>query len=52
MTDQDPMQDAFTEAVVSLMRILGIILLIIIVPLVLMGALGMLFFALGGTADH
>ncbi|WP_326601810.1 hypothetical protein [Streptomyces sp. NBC_01800] len=52
MTDQDPMRDALTEAGTSLLRTLGIILLIIIAPIVLMGAVGILFFALGGTVDH
>ncbi|WP_326630620.1 MULTISPECIES: hypothetical protein [unclassified Streptomyces] len=52
MTDQDPMRDALTEAGTSLMHTLGIILLIIVVPIVLMGALGLVFFALGGTVDH
>lgn len=52
MTDQDPMRDALTEAGTSLLRTLGIILLIIVAPIVLMGAVGILFFALGGTVDH
>ncbi|WP_406840009.1 hypothetical protein ACICHK_34725 [Streptomyces sp. AHU1] len=46
------MQDALTRAVTSLLRVLGITLLIIIVPFVLMMALVMLFFALGGTIVH
>ncbi|WP_405856071.1 hypothetical protein OG361_22205 [Streptomyces sp. NBC_00090] len=52
MTSQDPMRDALAEAGTSLMRTLGIILLIIVVPIVLLAALGMLFFVLGGTVDH
>jgi hypothetical protein len=52
MTDQDQMRDALTEARTSLLRTLGIILLIIIVPIVLMAAVGVLFFALGGPVDH
>ncbi|WOX24589.1 hypothetical protein [Streptomyces solicathayae] len=52
MTDQDPIRDTLTEAGTGLLRTLRIILLIIVVPIVLMGAVGMLFFALGGTVDH
>ncbi|MFF3352997.1 hypothetical protein ACFYWN_10175 [Streptomyces sp. NPDC002917] len=52
MADQDPIRDALTKAGTSLLRTLGIILLIIIVPIVLMAAAGMLFFALGVTIDH
>jgi len=36
MTDQEPVQDALYEAAASLMRTLGVILLIIVVPTVLL----------------
>ncbi|MFE7790651.1 hypothetical protein [Streptomyces sp. NPDC057460] len=52
MTDQEPMQDALYEAATGLMHTLAVILLIIVVPIVLMGAIGLLFFALGGVVDH
>ncbi|MER5475143.1 hypothetical protein [Streptomyces sp. NPDC002685] len=52
MTDQEPVQDALYEAATSLMRTLGVILLIIVAPIVLLGAIGMLFFALGAVVDH
>lgn len=52
MTDQEPVQDALSEAATSLMRTLGVILLTTVVPILLLGAIGMLFFASGGAIDH
>ncbi|MGY5035844.1 hypothetical protein ACWC9U_34510 [Streptomyces sp. 900116325] len=52
MTGQEPVQDALSEAPTSLMRTLGVILLIIFVPILLLGAIGMLLFASGGAVDH
>ncbi|MFF0290270.1 hypothetical protein [Streptomyces sp. NPDC005262] len=46
------MQDALHEATTGLMRTLAVILLIIVVPIVLMAAIGLLFFAVGGVVDH
>lgn len=43
MTSQDPMWGALSEAGASLMRTLGIILLIIVVPIALLVVSGMLF---------
>ncbi|MFB7241255.1 hypothetical protein ACFCYX_02140 [Streptomyces populi] len=47
MTDQEPLQDALHEAATSLIRTVGVILLIIIVPtalLMLMGIIWITFF--------
>ncbi|MGW6898547.1 hypothetical protein [Streptomyces sp. NBC_01718] len=52
MTEQEPVQDALYEAAAGLTRTLTVILLIIVVPIVLMGAIGLLFFALGGVVPH
>ncbi|WP_406840877.1 hypothetical protein ACICHK_40065 [Streptomyces sp. AHU1] len=47
MTGQEPVQDALHEASTSLIRTVGVVLLIIVVPTVLlmfMGIIWMLFF--------
>ncbi|MGW2781106.1 hypothetical protein ACWC3X_07600 [Streptomyces populi] len=43
MTDQEPVQDALYEAAASLMRTLGVILLIIVVPTVLLMLTGIIW---------